>query len=292
MAVAFFVTGYDAELLAKDFKALAPERDVRVYPNVGNADEIEYALGAGVDHILKDPALPPIPLVRVADPDMTMRMSEYVMQHVLMHHRQQRRLDDLQRQTKWTWYPQWPASALRVGVMGLGVLGLDAARKLSMMGFQVAGWSRTSKSISAIDCFSGRESLDAFLGRTHVLVCLLPLTSDTRNILNRSLIGKLAKDSPLGGPVLINVARGELHVEGDVVAALDAGELFGASFDVFETEPLAAESPLWKHPRVYVTPHLAGDSSSETVCRYVLRQIARYEAGQPMENVVDPKKGY
>jgi glyoxylate/hydroxypyruvate reductase A len=314
MAIAFVISGWRAEVWKKAMAALAPERDLRLYPDdLGDRAQIRYALawkpdpgvlatfpnlqvvfslGAGVDHILKDPALPDVPVVRVADPDMTMRMSEYVVEHVLMHHRQQRRLDALQAEAKWDQLPQWPASAVRVGVMGLGVLGADAARKLRMMGFQVFGWSRGRKHIDGITCHAGEAELGSFLGRIDILVCLLPLTPATRGLIDRKLIRQLAKDGPLGGPVIINAGRGEQQVAGDIIAALDAGELAGATLDVFETEPLPPDSPLWRHPKVTVTPHMAADSEPETICRYVLGQIERIEQGLPVENVVDRARGY
>jgi len=314
MAIAFVISGWRAEVWKTAMGRLAPDRDVRLYPdNLGDRADIRHALawkpvpgvlatfpglqaifslGAGVDHILKDPDLPDVPVVRVADPDMTMRMSEYVLQHVLMHHRQQRRLDALQAEATWDQFSQWPASAVRVGVMGLGVLGADAASKLAMIGFQVAGWSRRPKKIDGMDCYSGEAELGSFLGRTDILVSLLPLTPATRGIIDRKLIGQLAKDGPLGGPVLINAGRGEQQVESDILAALDAGELLAATLDVFETEPLPPDSPLWQHPKVTVTPHIAADSDPETICRYVLGQIDRIERGLPAENIVDRERGY
>jgi glyoxylate/hydroxypyruvate reductase A len=314
MAVAFVISGWRAELWQSAMARLAPQRDLRLYPD-GLADrgDIRYALawkpppgvlatfpnlqmifslGAGVDHILKDPTLPEVPLVRVADPDLTMRMSEYVVQHVLMHHRQQRRLDALQAGAAWDQLAQWPASAVRVGVMGLGVLGTDAACKLKMMGFPVAGWSRSRKDIEGVACFAGEAELGAFLARTDILVCLLPLTPATRGLIDRKFIGKLAKDGPLGGPVIINAGRGEQQVESEILAALAAGELAAATLDVFETEPLPPDSPLWRHQNVTVTPHMAADSDPETICRYVLGQIERIERGLPAQNVVDRTRGY
>jgi glyoxylate/hydroxypyruvate reductase len=314
MAIAFVISGWRAESWKNAMGKLAPERDLRLYPDgLADRSDIEYALvwkpaagvlatfpslrgifslGAGVDHILKDPNLPDVPLVRVADPDMTMRMSEYVVQHVLMHHRQQRRLDAFQARAAWESLEQWPASAVRVGVMGLGVLGTDAAGKLQMMGFQVAGWSRSRKRIDGLDCYAGEAELGSFLDRTDILVSLLPLTRETRGLIDRKLISRLAKDGPLGGPVLINAGRGESQVESDIIAALDAGELAGATLDVFETEPLPPDSPLWRHPKVTVTPHMAADSDPETICRYVLGQIDRIERGLPPENIVDRARGY
>jgi glyoxylate/hydroxypyruvate reductase len=314
MAIAIVISGWQAEQWRDAMARLAPERILRLYPDdLGDRADIKYALvwkpapgvlatfpnlrailslGAGVDPVLKDPDLPDVPLVRVAHPDMTMRMSEYVVQHVLMHHRQQRRLDALQAEAAWRPFDQWPASAVRVGVMGLGVLGADAALKLQMMGFQVAGWSRSRKEIDGLECHAGEAELGAFLARTDILVSLLPLTAETRGLIDRKLIGQLAKDGPLGAPVLVNAGRGGSQVESDLLAALDAGELFAATLDVFETEPLQPESPLWRHPKVTVTPHMAADSDPDTICRYVLGQIERIEQGLPPENVVDRSRGY
>ena len=314
MAIAIVISGWQAGQWRDAMARLAPERDLRLYPDdLGERADITYALvwkpapgvlatfphlrailslGAGVDPVLKDPDLPDVPLVRVADPDMTMRMSEYVVQHVLMHHRQQRRLDALQAEGAWKPFDQWPASAVRVGVMGLGVLGADAALKLQMMGFKVAGWSRSRKAIAGLECYAGESELGAFLARTDILVSLLPLTPETRGLIDRRLIGQLAKDGPLGGPVLVNAGRGGSQVESDILAALDAGELFAATLDVFEPEPLPPDSPLWRHPKVTVTPHMAADSDPDTICRYVLGQIKRIEQGLPPENVVDRSRGY
>ncbi len=190
---------------------------------------------------------------------------------------------------KGVWDPieQWAASAVRVGIMGLGVLGEDAALKLRMLGFQVAGWSRSAKEIDGIDCYSGWDGLDEFLARTDILVALLPLTDETRGILNARLFAKLAKDGPLGGPVLINAGRGGLQMEADILKSLDKGDLFAVSLDVFEKEPLPADSGLWHHPRVTVTPHIAADSDPRSIAAYIVGQIRRYEAGEPLANVVD-----
>jgi glyoxylate/hydroxypyruvate reductase A len=258
------------------------------FPNL----EVVFNLGAGVDALLQDPRLPDVPIVRVATDDLTNRMSEYVLMHTLMIHRQQRYLDDCQRRGFWTPRDQWAANALRVGVMGLGVIGADAARKLALVGFDVAGWSRSPKSIEGIACFAGDAGLAPFLARTDVLVALLPLTPDTRGVLDRRLFADLARDGRLGGPWLINAGRGGLHVEEDVLAALDDGTLLGAVLDVFATEPLPPEHPFWGHPKVTVTPHNAADSDAEAISAYVAAQIVRHEAGGALANLVDRRHGY
>jgi glyoxylate/hydroxypyruvate reductase A len=176
--------------------------------------------------------------------------------------------------------------------MGLGVLGQDAARKLKMLGFDVAGWSRSERRVDGIPTFAGEHGLDAFLRRTDVLVCLVPLTPDTRGVLDRSLFARLARDGRLGGPVVINAARGGVQVEADILACLDDGTLKAATLDVFETEPLPAESPFWAHPAVTVTPHNAAMSEPDAIGRLVAEQIRAFERGEPLGNVVDRQLGY
>lgn len=252
-----------------------------------------FSLGAGVDHLLGDPGLPDAPVVRVVDPDLTGRMSEYVVLHALAHLRQARRYEAQQRERIWRDDPDQPAAhEVRVGVMGFGVLGQDAAQKLRGMGFSVAGWSRSPKAVDGVETFSGADRLDAFLARTDILVCLLPLTPDTRGILNRGLFAKLARDGRLGGPVLINAGRGGLQVEADILAALDSGTLKAATLDVFETEPLPASSPLWTHPAVTVTPHNAALSHPDAVAAQIADQIRRFEVGGALYNVVDRRSQY
>ena len=251
-----------------------------------------FNLGAGVDALMADSSLPKVPLVRVAVGDLTHRMTEYVVLHVLMHHRQELYLRACQREKRWAPRFQRPASAISVGIMGLGTLGSDAAAALRYLGFRVSGWSRTPKQIEGIACFHGKPQLDAFLEQTDILVCLLPLTPDTRHILDRALFAKLNRNSPIGAPVLINAGRGGLQNEADILACLDDGTLSAASLDVFATEPLPADSRFWTHPKVVLTPHNASDTDPDEISTYVVRQIERFEAGAPLENVVDPRRGY
>ncbi|MBL8789165.1 MAG: glyoxylate/hydroxypyruvate reductase A [Rhizobiales bacterium] len=315
MSSFLFVTPtWDGGQWAAEMRKAAPALDVRVWPDMGDPATVDYvaawlpppnvvrsltglkvifSLGAGVDAILKDPTLPDgVPIVRVNDPDLTMRMTEYVVLHVLMHHRQQRRLDENQKKGIWDGFPTHAASGLRVGIMGLGVLGQDAAQKLAMLGFKVAGWSRTPKHLDGVQCYSGAGGLDTFLARTDILVSLLPATPETDGILNRALIRKLARSGPFGAPVLINAGRGRQQDEDDILAALDAGELHGATLDVFRTEPLPKESRFWTHPRVTLTPHIAADSDPAVICNYVAQQIAVYERTGQLSNLVDRSRGY
>jgi glyoxylate/hydroxypyruvate reductase A len=255
--------------------------------------EVIFSLGAGVDHLMGYPNLPDVPIVRVAQDDLTNRMSEYVVLHALMALRDQRRLDLCQRKKVWGDDRSPPAAGeVRVGIMGFGVLGQDAGRKLRTMGFDVAGWSRSPKPVEGFETFAGEEELDAFLARTDILVSLVPLTPQTRGTLNRGLFAKLARDGRLGGPVLINPGRGGLQVEADILDCLDDGTLKSATLDVFETEPLPPDSRLWTHPKVTVTPHNAAVSQPDATARYIADQIRRYEAGEPLQNIVDLERGY
>ena len=262
--------------------------DLAAFPNL----KVIFNLGAGVDALMADKRLPNVPLVRVAVPDLTNRMTEYVVLHVLMHHRQELYLRDSQRAKRWEPKYQWPASAVTVGVMGLGTLGADAADVLRRLGFRVAGWSRSPRTIEGVECFHGMAGMDAFLRKTDILVCLLPLTPDTHGILNRDVFTKLNRSSPLGAPVLINAGRGGLQNEADILACLDDGTLGAASLDVFVQEPQPADSRFWTHPKVLLTPHNAADTDADAISAYVAEQIAKFEAGGALENVVDRARGY
>jgi glyoxylate/hydroxypyruvate reductase A len=315
MAFLFILPTWPVEIWTAAMKKVAPDLDVRVWPDgMGKIEDIEYcaawlpppgvvkslpnlkvimSLGAGVDAILKDPTLPEnIPIVRVNDPDLTGRMTEYIVLHVLMHHRQQRRLDENQKKSMWDSFPTHAAKDLSVGIMGMGVMGADSAMKLRDIGFRVAGWSRSRKEIPGVESFAGAEEFDAFLARTDVLVSLLPATADTDGIINRETIAKLSRKGPFGAPIVINAGRGRQQVEGDILAALDAGELHAATLDVFVPEPLPESSRLWTHPRVTVTPHCAADSDPETICAYVAGNIRRHQRGEKLDNLVDRARGY
>jgi glyoxylate/hydroxypyruvate reductase len=251
------------------------------------------SLGAGVDHLFADPALPDKPIVRVVDPDLTNRMSEWVVMHALIHLRQLRRYERQQRERVWEDDDQQPkASDIQIGLLGLGVMGQDAAAKLKALEFRVAGWSASLKSLPDVVCFSGADGLKRMLAQTDMLVVLLPLTPATRGIINASLLSQLNQGGPLGGPILINAGRGGLQVDADILAALDSGALKGASLDVFEHEPLPKDSRLWAHPAVYLSPHNAAISSPKTIAALVARQIEAYERGEPLAHAVDRRRGY
>jgi glyoxylate/hydroxypyruvate reductase len=312
-AFVFVLPTWAPEPWVNAMRKVAPNLDVRVWPNLGNAADIAYAaawlpppnvlkglpnlklicsLGAGVDAILSDPTLPDVvPIVRVNDPDLTNRMSEYIVMQVLMHHRQNARFVANQTAKIWDCFPTHAANALTVGIMGLGVLGQDAAMKLKVMGFNVVGWSRSKKQIAGVTCFDASE-LDVFLKRTDILVSLLPATAETDGIINRALIQKLSRCGPFAAPIFINVGRGRQQNEADILHCLNNGELYAATLDVFHQEPQPQHSPFWHHPKVTLTPHMAADSDPETICHYVHTQIEKFESGQLLENLVDRRRGY
>lgn len=253
--------------------------------------EVIFSAGAGVDKIMDVPDLPDVPVVRFVDDTLTTRMSEWVVLQCLMHLRQQRKYDAFQAARDWHELPQAQASDIRVGIMGLGVLGRDSAQKLKALGFQVNGWSRTKKEIEGIRCFDADET-SGFLSQTDFLVGLLPLTQETRGFFNRSIFEQLPKHQAVASPVFINAGRGQSQVESDIISCLKDGTLRGASLDVFETEPLQADSPLWEMDNVFITPHAAASSDLAALGRYVQKQLTRHEAGEKLENIVDRSLGY
>jgi len=312
-AILVAVDGPQAAQWAELFRARGEGRPVRLWPEIGDASDVEIAcvwraphgllatlpnlrlivnLAAGVDHLLADPNLPDVPIVRAAHADLSMRVTEYVVLHTLRYHRRQPLYEAQQRQRLWKEHPQPAASEVAVGIMGLGVIGTEAVRVLARIGFRVAGWSTSEKLVDGVETFHGPAGLDPFLARTEILICLLPLTKTTRGILNRSLFARLKRDGAAGGAFLINAGRGRLQIDGDILAALDDGTLSGATLDVFPHEPLPPESSLWAHPKATITPHNAGDILPDILVAEVMAQVARLDRGEPLLNVVDRTRGY
>lgn len=313
MALLLHLTGIDDKKWAEGFRT-----SIAGYPIVRQGDDyspedIEYvfawkpapdafegmvnlkailSLGAGVDALLQHPALPDVPIVRFVDDELTHCMSDYVISQVMMHQRLFTRYAAHQKAKIWSQlYP--PAShEIGVGIMGLGVLGTDAAMKLKSIGFDVKGWSRSAKTIDGVKVFAGNDQLDAFLSETDIVVCLLPLTAETEGILNMETFKKLRRGPLIGGPALINAARGKHQKEDDIVAALKDGTLSAASLDVFEVEPLPRTSPLWELETCFITPHIAAISNERSGVRYFSRIVNDHRDGKPLRNVVDRDRGY
>lgn len=286
-----------------------PQLDIHVWPDCGNPEAVEYALiwgpfanemgqfpnlkamislGAGVDHILKQPNRPPnVPIVRLVDPGIKAGMIEYVIYNVLRFHRRMPEYEIQQKKGLWIERRQVLPADRRIGILGLGEIGIACAKMLVRMGFDVIGWSRTKKEILNVGCFYGDEALTAFLGQSSILICLLPLTPQTEGILNSEAFAALPP-----GAFVINVGRGAHVVEEDLLAALDSGHIAGAALDVFRTEPLPRNHPFWSHPHVCVTPHVAALTMPRTAGPVIADIIRQAEAGGPIRNTVDPGQGY
>ncbi|MGH6860191.1 MAG: 2-hydroxyacid dehydrogenase [Phyllobacterium sp.] len=307
------VTGWDPDVWRSEFAKAAPRRKLVLDTEDDKADvryalvwkqrpgslmklpklEVIFSLGAGVDHVFHDPQIPDVPIVRIVSPDLTMRMSEYVVWQVLDHHRLGLRYRQQQSQRIWREDRRQPAAhEITVGILGLGVLGRDAAQKLRMLGFRVSGWSRRLQTIEGVTTHYGMDGFKEFLKDVDIVVCLLPLTPETKNILSMSMFAQLKSEGPLGAPVLINAGRGGLQNESDILAALERGMLSAATLDVFNKEPLPKESQLWSHPQVFITPHAAASSSPQALVPEIIAQIESHERGEPLKNIVDKAAQY
>ncbi|NYJ14777.1 glyoxylate/hydroxypyruvate reductase A [Rhizobium leguminosarum] len=270
--------------------ALLWKPDADLFARAPNLKVI-FSGGAGLDHIIGMNGLPEIPIVRFVDRSLTTRMSEWVVMQCLMHLRAQYSHDIHQRRRQWAKLIAPEAAEVTIGVMGLGILGLDAVAKLKVMGFNVIGWSRTRKEIDGVETFDA-GALDSFLASTDILVGLLPLTPETTGFYDSGLFKKLRRNGALGHPVFINAGRGKSQVEADIVSSIRDGTLGGASLDVFEAEPLGSDNPLWELENVFITPHDAAVSEENALFRHVETQIARFERDEPLQFLVDRAVGY
>ncbi|WP_203142055.1 2-hydroxyacid dehydrogenase [Marinobacter mangrovi] len=309
MTILIIAPDKDPEPWISALKSLDPALDIQVYPNEARKADVTFALcwnhpegvlrdypnlrcicsmGAGVDHVLSDPQLPEgVPVIRLVDPQLAQSMFEYVCAAVMVYFRDFAAYRAQQEQALWQPRAPRPIGDTTVGMMGLGQLGEYSAIRLSRLGFNVIGWSRTPKSIEGITAYAGSEQLDAFLSQTDVLVCLLPLTNETRDILNLDNLRKLP-----AGACLVNVARGEHLVDDDLLAALDEGTLRGARLDVFRQEPLPESHPFWRHEKIRLTPHCSSLTDPVSVAPQILENYRRLKDGRSLLNRVMPSRGY
>lgn len=312
MKILFYSPGSDTGLWLESLRARLPDADVWAWTPEVAQWQADYAvlwappaelfasqrslkavfnLGAGVDRLINLPhaasLMGKVPLVRLNDAGMAVQMAEYVCHALIRHTRSFDRYRVQQHKAQWQVLPPLERAAWPVGVMGLGDIGARVARSIAAFEYPTFGWSRTPKNLPGVTTFSGRENLDSFLSRVRVLVCLLPLTADTRGILNR---GTLARLQP--GGYLINVARGQHLVEADLLALLDEGSLAGAALDVFAAEPLPADHPFWTHPNITLTPHMSAITLREESVVQVAGKIAAMEAGLEISGVVAAEHGY
>jgi len=309
MAILFISKSDSPVEWRRALQKLIPNMDLRIWPDVGERSEVDTALvwkaplgalanlpnlsliqslGAGIDHIFNDPQRPKgVPVARLVDPELTRQMVEYSILAVLNRHR---RMDELRRaaaERLWHVPKPIPFDSSRIGVLGLGEIGLAIAQKLKSLGFLVAGWSRNLKQIDGITCHQGATGLNNLLHSTDILICALPLTLATKGILNKDTLSLLPKDA-----YLINLARGEHLVEADLLQLIDQKHIAGAFLDVFETEPLPKSHPFWEHPNITVTPHLAGLTIADSAATQVAGNIGRIAMGKSPLNQVDPAQGY
>ena len=307
MVIAIICPGRKTGVWQRKLQALAPDTELRIWPELGNLAEIDVALcwnhppgllqqlpnlqliaslGAGVEHILSDPELPVgVPVTRVVDDKLKQGMSQYLVWAVLDWIRQMPHYRADQQQARWQ--PRMKLPDYRVGIMGLGELGGDIARHLDTLGIAVSGWARGAKSLPGVDCYAGAPEMPAFLAQSDVLINLLPLTDETRGILNHALFAQLPK-----GAYVINVGRGGHLAEADLLAALDSEQLGGACLDVMAQEPLPADHQFWSHPKITLTPHISSISSPDSVVRQILDNVERQQQGTPLQFLVDPERGY
>jgi glyoxylate/hydroxypyruvate reductase A len=300
----WFIDDWKQALLALDGTL-----DIRTWPDVGNANEIEavlvwrhplaelqhypnlkciISLAAGVDHVLADEKLPrQVPVVRVMDPYMANDIVQYVVVNVLNYIKRTQHWANSQKQHEWNKKPPFNFSEKTIGIMGLGFLGKKAALMLAQLGLKVIGWSSSPKNMEGVNSFTGKEQFQQFLTASDILICMLPLTSQTIDILNKKTFSHL----PCGA-YLINLGRGEHLVEADLLEALALGQLSGACLDVFRTEPLPKDHPFWAHPQIIVTPHIASVTNAKTAAPQVLENYRRAVTNKQLLNTVDIEKGY
>ncbi|MEK9910251.1 MAG: glyoxylate/hydroxypyruvate reductase A [Candidatus Puniceispirillum sp.] len=244
--------------------------------------------GQGVDHIMRDPTVPrDVPLVRLVDPDMSDALSHWVILAALDFWRDASYYRRCQTQKIWKPVVQRPATGATIGIMGVGAIGSVVAKRFAALGFAVRGWARSPREIDGVTVFAGSDSLDKFLDDVDILVSVLPLTDETTGIMNADLFARLAK-----GAFVINGGRGQQLVEGDLLTALEAGQLAGAALDVFAHEPLPKDHPFWTHPKITVWPHVAAQTNPNTAASQVAAAITAIMAGKMPENRVDWHRGY
>ncbi len=309
MTLSIISTNKVSEPWVDALRAVDSSVDIQVWPHETNKQDVEFALcwnhphgllqeypnlkcissmGAGIDHFLSDYLLPKqVPLVRIVDANLAQSMFEYICSAVMYFTRNFDRFNLQQKQSYWLPHLANSNKETRIGIMGLGMLGSYSAEKLSEMGFKVSGWSSSAKSIPGVISFAGNEQLDKFVSQTDILLCLLPLTNQTRGILNLELFNKLPK-----GACVINVARGEHLNESDLITALDNFQLKGACLDVFKVEPLPKNHPFWQHEKIVVTPHCSSITDPVSVAPQIVENYHRMLKGEPLLNQVDLTRGY
>jgi len=306
MSILINIPGRPLDKLITRLKQDIPEHEIEVWPNVNNPDAVEFALvwkhqhgslnayknlkaissfGAGVDSIISDPELPNVPIARIVDPDLAINMAQYVLTMV-QHHKL--RLNQFnQQQQECIWKPKSARKGNKVGILGLGQLGEKTAQVLLSAGFDVSGWSRSLKQINNVNCYAGDNGFNTVVSEADYLVCLLPLTDKTENILNAAVFSNMKSTS-----VLINVARGEHVVDDDLLKALENQQLDFAYLDVFRQEPLAEQHPFWQSDNIQITPHISAVTNVETAVSQIVENYFLQKKGQELKNLIDRRLAY
>lgn len=309
MPISIVSQGRDLSTWVKALKEKKPDLDVRIFPDDHPRNEVTFALawnhplgaftqfpnlqcisslGAGVDHVLKDPDIPEqVQISRIKDEYLTNDMADFCLAQVLNYMRDLHKYKTAEQTHSWKPLRYKNKAEITIGVMGVGALGSEVARRLSSNGFNVTGWANSAKQLESIKVYAGAEELDTFLETADVLICLLPLTQETADILNKDTLGKLPKNA-----FLINVARGEHLVEQDLIDLIESGHLAGASLDVFREEPLPERHPFWAHPSINITAHIASVTNPASAVDQILENYDRLQNGQPLINLVSRTKGY
>jgi glyoxylate/hydroxypyruvate reductase A len=308
MTVMFHSTLDDPAEWVPRIQALLPDEDVRIWPDIGDPAKVEVAvvwippeegmksftglraiqsLGAGINQLSMHLLAPGVRIGRLVDTGLTGMMTEYALLAALRYARNIDFHERAQRESKWEYVMPAGVKSFTAGVMGLGAIGSATALRLAANGFTTRGWARSAKALDGVTCFSGEATLPEFLSETQILVNLLPLTPQTENILDAKLFAMLPK-----GAFVINIGRGAHLVDADLLAALDSGHIAGATLDVFRPEPLPSDHPFWQHPRILMTPHVAGTGDPDSAAQVVAENIRRAKSGEPLLNEVDRARGY
>ena len=306
MALLLLMPGRDTSKLAAHIKTMRPDIDLRIWPETGNESDIDFTVtwnhppgilnrfpnllaissyGAGVDHILSDPNLPRnVPILRIIDDKLVHDLREFVIAVVLNHKRSLAGYRENQKIKQWAPIPMERKKT--IGVLGLGRIGGEIAAGFAFLGFRTCGWDHKPKQLPGVEYFS-EERLDDLLGIVDYLICCLPLTPDTKHLLNENVFRRLKR-----GAYVINVGRGDHLLEDDLLKAIDEGDVSGACLDVFQTEPLPQDHPFWAHPKITVTPHIASLTDPESAARQIIENYQRLQNGKNLLNVINIHLGY
>jgi glyoxylate/hydroxypyruvate reductase A len=317
MSILINIPGRPLDKLITRLKQDIPEHEIEVWPNVNNPDAVEFALvwkhqhgslnayknlkaissfGAGVDSIISDPELPNVPIARIVDPDLAINMAQYVL--TMIQHHKLRLHQFNQQQQEQIWQPKSARKGNKVGILGLGQLGSKTAQVILDFGFEVSGWSRSLKELDKVNCYAGDNGFNTVVSESDYLVCLLPLTDKTENILNAAVFSKMKSTA-----VLINVARGEHVVDEDLIAALAPTKVQAhhlqtqqqidfAYLDVFRQEPLAEQHPFWQSDKIQITPHVSAVTNVETAVSQIVDNYSLQKKGQELKNLIDKSSEY